>query len=262
MAKTSAWPIELVAAAELMVSAADLARSLERSTWDFAVEIEELKSIGVSHALLRWLVCQGLVEHAIELVPATGGERQFRFSGQLTFGRRTCCVLTDSGYCKASTAITSVAPLSRRVHGPNGSALSVSSSKSTTKDDQPRSPAPKPDWNEELGRLTMGDTLIKELQGRADNQRRILSAFHEDRWPERIDDPLPPKTELEPKKRLKEAIAALNRNQVNRLIQFLGDGQGLGVRWRLVEDSAKTDRHQPDPSVHEIKFNHIRRKTN
>src|SRR5689334_17742318 len=110
MAQMSAWPIELVAAAELMISAADLARSLERSTWDFAVEIEELNSVGLSRALLRWLVCQGLLEHAIELEPAAGGSRQFRFSGELTFGRRTCCVLTASGYSKASAAIASVAP--------------------------------------------------------------------------------------------------------------------------------------------------------
>ncbi len=56
-------------------------------------------------------------------------------------------------------------------------------------------------------------------------------AFQEEGWPVRIDDPLPPVSESEPKQRLRETIRSLNRNQKERLVRFKGDGTGEGVLW-------------------------------
>lgn len=50
----------------------------------------------------------------------------------------------------------------------------------------------------------------------------------------RIDDPLPPVFDIEPKRRLHDTIKSLNRHQKNRLIRFKGDGTGQGIRWELV----------------------------
>lgn len=89
----------------------------------------------------------------------------------------------------------------------------------------------KPVWDKDLNRLTLGDVLVKEYKTPAPNQQLILSVFQEEGWPSRIDDPLPPAPDLDPKRRLHETIISLNRNQRNRVLKFCGDGNGLGVRW-------------------------------
>ena len=66
------------------------------------------------------------------------------------------------------------------------------------------------------------------------NQEAILAAFQEDGWPARIDDPLPPVAETDPKRRLSDTIKCLNRKQQNALVRFSGDGTGEGVLWDLV----------------------------
>jgi hypothetical protein len=65
-------------------------------------------------------------------------------------------------------------------------------------------------------------------------QEAILMAFEEEKWPPRIDDPLPGNADLLPKRRLHDTIKSLNRNQKNCLVRFMGDGTGEGVRWELV----------------------------
>ena len=68
-------------------------------------------------------------------------------------------------------------------------------------------------------------TLIKEFKVPAKNQELILAAFEEQNWPEGIDDPLPPSGEIEPKRRLHDAIIRLNRSHKKRLIRFGGNGK-------------------------------------
>src|SRR5262249_32097843 len=52
-------------------------------------------------------------------------------------------------------------------------------------------------------------------------------------WPPRIDDPLPPQRERDPKQHLHMTIQNLNRHHKHRLIRFAGDGNGRGVRWEF-----------------------------
>jgi hypothetical protein len=68
----------------------------------------------------------------------------------------------------------------------------------------------------------------------APNQELILGCFEEEGWPPRIDDPLPPHPELAAKRRLHATITTLNRHHKHRLLRFLGDGSGEGVRWELL----------------------------
>jgi hypothetical protein len=46
-----------------------------------------------------------------------------------------------------------------------------------------------------------------------------------------MDDPLPRMPDIDPKIRLRDTIKRLNRNQVNHLLRFQGDGNGLGIQW-------------------------------
>lgn len=74
--------------------------------------------------------------------------------------------------------------------------------------------------------------LVKQFRQPSAVQELILSAFEEQRWACRIDDPLPPKTGQDCKRRLADAICRLNLHQVTRLLNFVGDGTGRGVMWR------------------------------
>jgi hypothetical protein len=288
------WPRELASAAVLLLRAVELADSVHRSPWDFAVEIDELRRFGLSRADLRWLVCQGFVEHAAELSAAPSRERTFATTGTLTFHRRTCFVLTDLGRSAArhltctSVSPTVATPASMVAKSSEGEsqAISVSSHPCSLSDDRAPSAvansladhtdsgwvasgrASKPGlgalpdacepasgdsgsltepfapltpvWDPNLSRLSLGDWVVKEYRTPAPNQQLILSVFQEEGWPPRIDDPLPPVPDLDPKRRLHETIISLNRHQRNRILRFSGDGHALGVRWEAIPIDGKS----------------------
>ena len=87
----------------------------------------------------------------------------------------------------------------------------------------------------------MNGELVKRFKWPAANQEAVLSAFQEEGWPVRIDDPLPPQPEQDSKRRLGDTIKCLNRKQKSQLIHFRGDGTGQGVVWELVEPDAEAN---------------------
>jgi hypothetical protein len=92
-------------------------------------------------------------------------------------------------------------------------------------------PVKVPTWDRDRQELRWGDKIVKQFKVPSPNQETILAAFAEEQWPPRIDDPLTPQLEQDPKRRLHDTINTLNRNQKNPLIRFFGDGSGQGVRW-------------------------------
>src|SRR5205807_1210480 len=88
-----------------------------------------------------------------------------------------------------------------------------------------------PLWDPALRELRWEGLLVKRFRLPAPNQEAILAAFEEDGWPARIDDPLPRDGRCDPHDRLHETLKGLNRNQRHRLIQFGGDGTGMGAIW-------------------------------
>lgn len=89
-------------------------------------------------------------------------------------------------------------------------------------------PSDKPSWDGH-GRLSFKGTVIRKTRGSnvASNISAILDVFEAQDWPARIDDPLPGTDSP----CLRATIYRLNRNL--RLIRFLADGSGHGVRWEL-----------------------------
>ena len=63
----------------------------------------------------------------------------------------------------------------------------------------------------------------------------MLSAFQEEAWPMRIDDPLGPSPSVDTKRRLADTIKCLNRRQENQIVHFRGDGSGEGVVWESLD---------------------------
>ena len=210
----SAWSSENrelpCAALTLLLQAFEYAHELDRSVWDFAVEIGELRKAGFTTSGLRWLVCKGFAEHAREIKPPDGGGRTFRRRGKLTFTQKTCFVLTEAGLAFARQALGKAnkrgRPAEDRKPPPIESELSS---------------CLMPRWDRDRQELRLGETVVKRFKVPAANQEQILAAFEEEGWPVHIDDPLSPHPEQDPKRRLHATINALNRNQKCRLIRFI-----------------------------------------
>jgi hypothetical protein len=205
---------------DLLQQAHLYAQCLGRGVWDFALDLNALNRVGLSTNDLRWLLLQGLLAHAHETtVPATD-RRTFRPAGAIGFERKSCFVLTAAGVefvrqgavCRLQTPSSEYsAPKSQQMFHPN-----------------------LPVWDEQRRELRVGDKVVKRFATPAPNQELILATFQEDGWPVRIDDPLPPLADQEPKRRLHDTINSLNRHQQKHLIRFIGDGSGEGIRWEPI----------------------------
>lgn len=102
-----------------------------------------------------------------------------------------------------------------------------------------------PRWDDQRHELWLGSVLVKRFKWKATNQESVLAAFQEESWPSRIDDPLSPVADTDPKRRLSDAIKCLNRKQANPLIRFSGDGTGEGVLWDIVDESTSIESNRP-----------------
>jgi hypothetical protein len=214
----------------LLVEAYEYAQELDRDVWDFAVEIDTLRQAGYSNNEFRWLVCKCFADHAPETTLPGSEARTFSRTPcgpGLTFSARTAFVLTHSGFRFARAALANVhgkAILDPKSHANNGNGA------------RPYQGL-KPRWDRDRQELRVGDVLVKQFKVPAANQERVLAAFEEEGWPVHIDDPLPPTPDQDPKRRLHDTINSLNRNQKQRLVRFVGDGTGQGVRWQLAHPS-------------------------
>ena len=205
-----------------LLEAYQCANELQRDVWEFAVELEELQRVGCTNSEVRWLVCKGLITHAREVVSPNRAERAFQRCDGLVFGKRTCFTLTEAGVPVATGLHTRDAQLAHTLAVGPAATGSLAAATLT------------PRWDDDCQELRLGHLVVKRFKVPAANQQRILSAFEEEGWPVRIDDPLPPQADQLPKRRLHDTINSLNRNQVRPLLRFLGDGRGEGIRWQLV----------------------------
>ena len=201
----------------VLLEAYKYAQVIGRSTWDFAVEIDCLRTVGVTDGDLRYLICAGYAEHAVELTRARSLNRVFRRLHNLGLTDKTCFVLTEQGASFANKAGVTFAKLGQ----PNDRNHAVLHD------------AAVPKWDRLRRELRVGVRIVKEYRRPAPNQETILAAFEEEGWPFRIDDPLPPHKDHDSKRRLHDAINKLNRRQKQRLLKFRGDGTGRGIVWEL-----------------------------
>jgi hypothetical protein len=189
-----------------------------RDSWDFAEEIQIFHAAGSRNSDLRWLVCQGFVDHAEETTQPGDPRRTFRPGISLAFTPRTCFVLTETGLTFAQQCLAS--PL------PNNHQTST-----RTEPSAPATDAAVPVWDADCKQLWFQGQLIKEFRVPSPNQELILAVFQELHWPPHIDDPLPPIYEIEQHKRLHDTITRLNRHHLVKVLRFRGNGGGTGVLW-------------------------------
>jgi hypothetical protein len=198
---------------------------LEADEWDFAVEIDCLHAAGLTNTHLRWLLHRGYALQGVERTAPGARRRRFRRVGNLSLPTATCFVLTDAG---AAYALGSVLPCGVEV----------------TCEEHRHTPV----WDVAVRELRVGGLIVKRFKQPAANQELVLEAFQEEGWPPRIDDPLPPEAEQDPKRRLHSTISNLNRGQREIKVHFTGGGEGQSVCWRLLggktagEGRAKAER--------------------
>jgi hypothetical protein len=88
---------QIRAAIVRLAEAYDYARDMQCDLWEFAVEMDALRAIGLSLDDLRWLVASGYVQHGHEVTKPSDATRQFRPARNLNFSKTTRFVLTDAG---------------------------------------------------------------------------------------------------------------------------------------------------------------------
>jgi hypothetical protein len=208
-------------ALRVLIDAHESAEDVGRDPWDFAVEIQNLRELGLTTTEFRWLSCKGLVLHQQEVSDSRENKRRFKSEGVLHFSRSSCFVVTDEGLAYSQSE-----HFAELDHQANASALTIH--QTPTRHDS------LPVFDNCQRELTFLGKLVKRFKLPSPNQETVLIAFEEDGWPNRIDDPLPPRNEQDPKQRLHDTIKCLNRRQINSLIRFKGDGTGKGVLWRVV----------------------------
>jgi len=213
----------------LLADAACYTEDLGCGPWDFAVSMAELRGAGLMDNDLRWLLRKGYLEQATEVTQAGEQVRSFRPAAGGAFSARACFVLTEQGQ---ALALAEAGATLVQTKAQNGHAVVVNGH------DAPAVavaglavPVTNPTWDRDRQELRWGEYVVKQFKVPSPNQETILAAFEEEHWPPRIDDPLPPQFDQEPKRRLHDTINTLNRNQKSPLIRFLGDGSGQGVRW-------------------------------
>ena len=206
-----------------------------RDPWKSAVGISSLKGCGIDDGILRMMICQKWVIHLVEILDSSDFRVEYKPESNEVFSGRSCFVLTPEGLEIAESLATSeIYPMN------DGKATGRKSGRANFSTATDGSPYPTPCWDRERRELRIGNVVVKRFRWPADNQEQVLSAFEEEGWPSRIDDPLIPNPGVCPKRRLHDTLKCLNRKQLNEAIKFRGDGTGQGV---LLEINWPLEKH-------------------
>jgi hypothetical protein len=214
----------------------ELARTSGHKTSDFAAEITNLTELGITPSVLRWLVCRGYAKCLREVTQSADKERRFEPVDNLALSPQSCFVLSRKGMLLAR-AILELQGVAGNEVAENGDSNAAA---------QPhRILAPL--WDAKRRELRLARRILKRFRVPAPNQEAVLAAFQEEGWPNCIDDPLPPKGDVSPKRRLHDTIKALNRKHRQRppLVHFLGNGTGENIVWELRVVPRSARRHKP-----------------
>jgi hypothetical protein len=197
----------------------EFALDIQIDLWQFAEPLRNLAEMGVPEHALRWLVVKGYAEHAHELTTFLEADRRFRPCPNVSFGPKTCFVITEAG-AEFIRDNQKSSPSASAIPFPTLAAVAV----------------PVPHWDKEMRTLYFGDRIVKRYRVLAANQEAVLAAFEEEGWTHVIDDPLPFAAAGCLETRLRDTIRRLNSSHVNHLLHFYGDGTGTHFLWETVSE--------------------------
>jgi hypothetical protein len=204
----------------------ELARTSGHKTSEFAAEITNLTELGITPSVLRWLVCRGYAKCLREVTQSDDKERRFEPVDNLALNSQSCFILSRRGMLIARAIL--------ELQGTESPEEISEEDDDAADAEEPRVDL-RPLWDAKRRELRLARKLLKRFRVPAPNQEAVLAAFQEEGWPNCIDDPLPPKGDVCPKRRLHDTIKALNRkhHQSPPLVHFLGNGTGENIVWEL-----------------------------
>ncbi len=226
------WPpisAKLRAALEILLEAQRYAEDARENIWQFAVEIDSLRTVGLLPNDFRWLVSKGYVEHAREVTRPEDQQRAYHAEGKLAQAKGTCFILTEAGLALASKACQPGSAPENPTNSPVGESGNG------------RCEDRIPTWDQVRRELRVGTKMVKRYRLPSCNQETVLAAFEEEGWPASVADPLPPHPGQDSKHRLQATVKALNQHQKNSLVRFMGNGTGEGVLWEFREQGNGQD---------------------
>jgi hypothetical protein len=209
-----------------LVRSLHYAQDLAEDVWQYAVEIDSLRVMGLGSSDIRWLVSKGYIAHALEVTKPHDKQRQFQAADNLALTERSCFVVTCSG-------IDLLAQWGGRTE-----TFEPTFAKPPMNDRDEDLPRRRPRWDEKQHTLYWGSVLVKHFQREARNQEAILRSFEEAAWAEVLSEVPILRTTGNTKACFRDAIRNLNRN-VAPYLSFRQEGCGR----RLVWQARATDRH-------------------
>lgn len=203
-----------------LLEAEEYAADLKCSTWEFAIDIVDAKAMGIHMNDLRWMIRKGWIFHTESDTPAhhhpkSPSRLAFNEESRFTIGKHRIEMLNASLDSLSLNDGDEAKPFSTPLSAAHGTQASSRT----------------PSWDGSRHELRVVGRIVKRYRWPATNQETVLTAFEEEGWPPRIDDPLRPVNSVSPKRRLSDTIKCLNRNQCEKLVRFRGDGTGEGVLW-------------------------------
>lgn len=213
----------------VLLHADSCAQELGLSVMQLATDISELTRTGMSTVDIRWLCVKHYLAHLHETTRLGQHRRSFVPGNALVLSSSSCFYLTPSGRRFAADMLKPTEGLARDLHCPQRSHNAAS--------DVPATPACGNAYRREL-RVEV--RVVRRFERRAPNQETVLATFDEDQWPTFVDDPLPPRNNVDRYERLHDTIKRLNQGQAIRLIQFHGDGTGERIGWRWRRNDERT----------------------
>src|SRR6266849_9696757 len=87
----------------------------------------------------------------------------------------------------------------------------------------------RPLWDRWTRTLFFNGRVVKRFTRPAPNMEAIFDAFEQQRWSQRIRNPLSSVRGRDRKRHLHETIQNINRRLDHRLLVFRGDGKGRGI---------------------------------
>ena len=227
----SGFAVQLRSALELLEQGRRLALDVSCDPVEFGIGLDQFHRFDVPDMLITWFLRKGYVKACTpgEGNKQTGGHEATVVEVE---NQSTVYLLTESGIRLAHSVLS--ADSSSLLGAPTS--LGIAGRTMELELQHGGVEVVKPEWDIVRRELWYSGKLIKRYKLPSMNQETILTAFQEERWTLRIDDPLPQHAKLNPHVRLGNTIKALNRHQKNPLLRFRGDGTGEGVIWEPTGD--------------------------
>jgi hypothetical protein len=190
---------QLKAALKILLEAHDYSTTAAGDPWQFAVELAELRQVGLTNSDVRLLECHGYLDHAVEQTQVGHAERAFRPTANLALSDKSCFVLKAA----AVSVVRQEIEFYSLVHP---------APRPTGANDKVQQDQDHPSWDKKSRTLSWRGKLVKRFRLDAANQQAVLEAFEEQGWAHCILVVMPADGAVASKERLHDTLKNLNRS--------------------------------------------------